>query len=137
MAKEIGWSPKQQESYLLAQIKSLTARQSAIASRESVTSINGLSDAEQTFAVGTAGTGLTITSSEGVHTFNIPNASASTKGLLTAVDYTIFKNKQDAIEKLTNEQMIALTPTVGTIVYCVDGTEGLYIYKSTGWTFIV
>lgn len=136
MSKEIGWSPKQHESYLLAQIKSLTAKQSAIINKESVSSINGLSDADQSFAVGTAGTGLTITSSEGVHTFNIPNASASAKGLLTAVDYTIFKNKQDAIEKLTNEQMMALTPPVGTIVYCTDATEGLYIYKSTGWTFI-
>lgn len=135
MAREIGWSSKQQESYNLTQIKSLLARQSS--NGGGISSINGITEGTQNFAVGTAGTGLTITSSEGTHTFNIPNASASAKGLLTPVDWTTFKNKQDAIEKLTSEQMSSLTPSVGTIVYCVDEQEGLYIYKSTGWTFIV
>ena len=102
-----------------------------------IASLNGITDSSQTFAVGTAGAGFSIASSGGVHTFNIPNASASAKGLLTAVDWLTFNNKQNAIAKITNAERVALTPDVGTIVYCTDATEGLYVYKSTGWTFIV
>jgi hypothetical protein len=40
--------------------------------------------------------------------------------------------------RMTNAQRVAIsTPAVGLMVYCTDATEGLYIYKSTGWTFIV
>jgi hypothetical protein len=39
---------------------------------------------------------------------------------------------------MTNAERTAIaTPAVGLIVYCTDATEGLYIYKSTGWTFII
>jgi hypothetical protein len=40
--------------------------------------------------------------------------------------------------RMTNAERTAIaTPAVGLIVYCTDATEGLYIYKSTGWTFII
>jgi len=40
--------------------------------------------------------------------------------------------------RMTNAQRTAIaTPAVGLIVYCTDATEGLYVYKSTGWTFII
>lgn len=40
--------------------------------------------------------------------------------------------------RMTNAQRLAIaTPAVGLIVYCTDAVEGLYIYKSTGWTFII
>jgi hypothetical protein len=133
MPKQIGWST---EAYLLSQIKALLAKVGALSGEGGVSSLNGQSDATQTFAVGTAGAGFSISSSGGVHTFNVPNASASAKGLLTAVDWTTFNNKQNAIAKITNAQRVVLTPEVGTIVYCTDATEGLYVYKSTGWTFI-
>ena len=39
--------------------------------------------------------------------------------------------------KMTNAQRIAIvTPPTGLMVYCTDATEGLYVYKSTGWTGI-
>jgi hypothetical protein len=39
--------------------------------------------------------------------------------------------------RMTNAQRTAITsPAVGLMVYCTDATEGLYINKSTGWTFI-
>ena len=39
---------------------------------------------------------------------------------------------------MTNAQRTAIaSPAVGLIVYCTDAVEGLYIYKSTGWTFII
>jgi hypothetical protein len=45
--------------------------------------LNGLSEATQTFSVGTAGTNFAISSSGGTHTFNIPDAGASARGLVT------------------------------------------------------
>jgi nitrogen fixation protein len=59
-----------------------------------------------------------------------PNASAilqadsTTKGFLPP--------------RMTNAQRTAIgSPAVGLIVYCTDMVEGLYVYKSTGWTFII
>ena len=40
--------------------------------------------------------------------------------------------------RMTNAQRTAISsPAVGLIVYCTDATEGLYIYKSGGWTFVI
>jgi hypothetical protein len=39
--------------------------------------------------------------------------------------------------RMTNAQRLAIaTPAVGLCVYCTDVVEGLYINKSTGWTYI-
>jgi hypothetical protein len=39
--------------------------------------------------------------------------------------------------RMTNAQRgLIASPAIGLMVYCTDATEGLYIYKSTGWTFI-
>jgi hypothetical protein len=40
--------------------------------------------------------------------------------------------------RMTNAQRLAIaTPAVGLMVYCTDAVEGLYVNKSTGWTFII
>jgi hypothetical protein len=40
--------------------------------------------------------------------------------------------------RMTNAQRVAITsPAIGLIVYCTDVVEGLYINKSTGWTFVI
>jgi hypothetical protein len=40
--------------------------------------------------------------------------------------------------RMTNAQRTSISsPAIGLIVYCTDAVEGLYIYKSTGWTFII
>jgi hypothetical protein len=40
--------------------------------------------------------------------------------------------------RMTNAQRAAIgAPAVGLMVYCTDAVEGLYIYKSTGWTFVI
>jgi hypothetical protein len=40
--------------------------------------------------------------------------------------------------RMTNAQRTAISsPAVGLIVYCTDMVEGLYVYKSTGWTFVI
>jgi hypothetical protein len=66
----------------------------------------------------------------GMFTNGNPNSSAAleiasiTKGFLPP--------------RMTNAQRIAIaTPAIGLMVYCTDATEGLYVNKSTGWTFII
>jgi len=40
--------------------------------------------------------------------------------------------------RMTTAQRTSIaSPAIGLMVYCTDATEGLYIYKSTGWTFII
>jgi hypothetical protein len=47
-------------------------------------------------------------------------------------------NKGFLPNRMTNAQRTAISsPAIGLMVYCTDAIEGLYIYKSTGWTFII
>lgn len=66
-----------------------------------ITSLNGLTGATQTFATGTTGIDFGISSSGTIHTFNIPTASATNRGLLSSTDWTIFNNKQPAGNYIT------------------------------------
>lgn len=54
-----------------------------------ITSLNALTDATQTFATGTSGTDVAFVSATGVHTLNIPSASATARGVVTTGTQTI------------------------------------------------
>jgi hypothetical protein len=66
-----------------------------------ITSINTLTALSQTFATGTGGTDFNITSTTSTHTFNLPTASATSRGALSSANWSTFNNKQNTIT-LTN-----------------------------------
>lgn len=53
-----------------------------------ITTLNTLTAATQTFATGTTGTDFNISSATSTHTFNIPSASTSNRGLVTTTSQT-------------------------------------------------
>lgn len=82
---------------------------SAVISGGMLSSLNGLEEATQTFTIGTTGTDFGIVSAEGVHTFNIPTASATNRGLLNSADWSTFNGKQDALG-FTPQEALGFTP---------------------------
>jgi hypothetical protein len=58
-----------------------------------LTSLNNLTRQVQFLATGTSGTDFNISSSTATHTFNIPDASATNRGLITTGTQTIAGNK--------------------------------------------
>jgi hypothetical protein len=58
-----------------------------------ITALNGLTAQVQYFQVGTSGTDFNISSTTATHTFNIPDASATARGLITTGTQTIAGTK--------------------------------------------
>jgi hypothetical protein len=56
-------------------------------------SLNGATGATQTYTVGTSGSDFNISTSSNVHTFNIPNAGAAARGLVSTGAQTIAGSK--------------------------------------------
>jgi hypothetical protein len=59
--------------------------------------LNGLTAQVQYFATGTSGSDFNISSATDTHTFNIPSASGSNRGLLTSADWTTFNSKVTSV----------------------------------------
>jgi hypothetical protein len=60
---------------------------------QSITSLNNLTSTTQSFVTGTSGTDFNILSATNTHTFNLPTASATNRGLLSSASWTAFNNK--------------------------------------------
>lgn len=69
-----------------------------------LSSLNGLTENTQNFAVGTSGTDFAISSAGNTHTFNLPTASATNRGALSSADWSTFNAKEPAIAAGTTSQ---------------------------------
>ena len=81
-------------------------------------------------------------SGSGTHSrkFSVDNTGAVMIGGTSAGTNTIFDMSSTTKASkprpsMTEAQRILITPDIGAEVYQTDGTEGVYIYKSTGWQF--
>ncbi|MDO6435240.1 hypothetical protein Q4E93_31780 [Flavitalea sp. BT771] len=79
-----------------------------------ITSLNGLTGSTQTFATGTAGTDFNIASSGTAHTFNIPDASATARGVVTTGAQTIAGAKTFSSAPLFSSLTAGSVPYIGT-----------------------
>jgi hypothetical protein len=68
-----------------------------------ITTLNTLTAATQTFATGTTGTDFGISSSGSTHTFNIPDASATARGLVSTTAQTFAGTKTTTIWSATTQ----------------------------------
>lgn len=84
-----------------------------------ISSLNGSTEATQTFATGTAGTDFNVATLLGVHTFNMPTVGATgvTRGMLTKADW----DKLQASQKQIIAQAFSATADANGI--SVGGTD--------------
>jgi hypothetical protein len=99
----------------------LTATAGTTATWQSnVSTINGFATTAQTLTTGTAGADFAISSAAGVHTFNLPDASVTNRGVVTTGTQTFIGNKAfnsllDAVGDFTTHLHVFSTGTTPTI----------------------
>lgn len=103
-------------------------QQSGIMAGTGLTAINSLTNAVQTLVTGTSGTDFNISSVGSTHTFNLPTASATIRGALSATDWSTFNGKQNAITLTTTGNSGASTFSSNTLNvpnYTLSGLGGV------------
>ena len=82
-----------------------------------LSSLNGLTESTQNFAVGTTGTDFGISSVGSIHTFNLPTASAANRGALSSTDWSTFNGKQNSIGLTTVGTSLATLANPSAVRY--------------------
>ena len=115
-----------------------------------ITALNGLTAQVQYFQVGTSGTDFNISSTTATHTFNIPDASATARGLITTGTQTIAgtktfsdatKNNGGIFLQNASSSSLAGYMNIGGLTNGVNFTSGGGVSNSftlpsaTGYTF--
>jgi hypothetical protein len=117
-------------------------------SGSTITSINGLTNASQTFVTANSGLDFTISSLGSVHTFNLPNSSANSRGLLSSSDWNIFNGKENSLTfssgltRIGNTINVNTTQNINTLsnlttdglIKTIDGNGTLSIASATDAT---
>lgn len=113
-------------------------QQAGIMAGTGITAINSLTGAAQTMVTGSAGTDFAISSVGTAHTFNIPTASATNRGLLSSANWTTFNNKQNAITLTTTGTSGAATFIGSTlnVPNYTNGTVNVYTKNSTTYSSV-
>jgi hypothetical protein len=89
-------------------------QQAGIIAGTGMTALNGLSADVQTISTGTTGSDFNVVSSGSNHQFNIPTASATTRGALSTTDWSAFNSKQATLVSGTNIKTINSTSLLGS-----------------------
>jgi len=105
-------------------------------------SSNSLTSSNYAFILSSNGSILSTSGSGGVFGNNdggkVADGGISTAQVASAVLEVSSTTRGFLPPRMTNAQRLAIaTPAIGLMVYCTDVVEGLYVYKSTGWTFVI
>ena len=101
-----------------------------------ITTLNTLTSTTQTFATGTSGSDFNISSSSSTHTFNIPDAASSARGLVStsAQSFAGTKNFNALLSALSGIEVGVDNITRGTIKLHSTNTGSVTIQPSNSTT---
>ena len=99
-----------------------------------ITTLNTLTSANQTFAVGTSGTDFAISSAISTHTFNLPTASATNRGALSSTDWSTFNGKQAALNGTGFVKISGTTISYDNSIYLTTSSASSTYLPLTGGT---
>jgi hypothetical protein len=101
-----------------------------------LTALNGLTAQVQNFATGTSGTDFTISSATNIHTFNLPDASATARGVITTGTQTIagYKIFNGTIGVNNDLQLVTVGTALNTFIKNINAT-GITSIGSNGFGF--
>jgi hypothetical protein len=82
-----------------------------------------------------SGTGNYVNKSGDTMTGNLTLPNLFATGITaTTISATTYQNFPNVV---TESQKTGLTPTIGYMVYQTDGSDGVYVYKSSGWVQMI
>ena len=91
-------------------------------------SLNGATGTTQTYTTGTSGSDFTISTSSNVHTFNIPNAGAAARGVVSTGTQTLAGAKTFTGNLAATSKMVVGNSTVTTgAILDVNSTAGTFL----------
>jgi hypothetical protein len=101
-----------------------------------LTALNGLTAQVQNFATGTSGSDFNISSSTSTHTFNLPNASDTARGVVTTGTQTFagYKIFNGTIGVNNDLQLVTVGTALNTFIKNINST-GLTSIGSNGFGF--
>jgi hypothetical protein len=95
-----------------------------------VQSLNGLTNSTQTFATGTSGSDFNISSAGSTHTFSIPDASSSARGLVTSGAQTLGGDKTFANNVIVDGNLTVNGTTTTVNTQTVEVADNIILVNS-------
>ena len=97
-----------------------------------ITTLNTLTAASQSFATGTSGTDFAISSATSTHTFNLPDAGSSARGVVSTGTQTFAGAKTFSSALVVSSNTVSTSSSTGALTVTGGVGIGGSLYTSTG-----